>query len=60
MTYAEYLTMVHQRNRAADLIPSLLVLVLAVWPRPDLEPMACLSDGPQFACWLAHNPSVHP
>ena len=59
MTYVEYLQMVHQRNHALDLLPSLLVLMLAVVPVPtgEVYGKACLNDGPQFACWLAANSS---
>jgi hypothetical protein len=53
MTYVDYLRMVRMRHQALDLIPSLLVLMLAVLP-VEGEPVgtACLTDGPQFACWL--------
>ena len=54
MRYVDYVRMVQLRKTALNLIPSLLVLVLAVLPtEPSVDGIACLSDGPQFACWLA-------
>jgi len=48
--------MVALRHRALDLIPSLVVLMLAVvGPVTDVDDDQCqTSDGPQYACWLEH------
>jgi len=52
----DYQRMVALRHRALDLIPSLVVLMLAVvGPVTDVDDDQCqTSDGPQYACWLEH------